>query len=151
MKQHKLFVYLESFTPREQEKFRQFVFSPYINQHQKTQELLEIALQQSRDGARQYSPQEIFKILHPDEPFAEQKLHNYLSSLKKLFLRFLAYEAFEHQTYMEDLLVLEEANRRNLFDLFGSRVKQLEKQLDTLAITRARLAEEQKPIRHFKK
>lgn len=131
MKQHKLFVYLESFTPREQEKFRQFVFSPYINQHQKTQELLEIALQQSRDGARQYSPQEIFKILHPDEPFAEQKLHNYLSSLKKLFLRFLAYEAFEHQTYMEDLLVLEEANRRNLFDLFGSRVKQLEKQLDT--------------------
>lgn len=130
MKQSKLFVYLESFSSREQEKFRQFVLSPYINQHLKTRELLEIALEQSRDGAHQYSPREIFKILHPDEPFSEQKLHNYLSSLKKLFLKFLAYEAFERQNYMEDLLVLEEANRRNLFDLFGNRVKQLEKQLE---------------------
>ena len=130
MKQSKLFVYLESLSSREKERFRQFVHSPYLNQHQKTRELLEIALQQAESDARQYTPQKIFKILHPDESFSEQKLHNYLSSLKKLFLRFLALEAFDRQPFLEDLLVLEEANRRNLFDLFNNRVKQLEKNLE---------------------
>jgi hypothetical protein len=130
MKQSKLFIYLESLSSREKEKFRQFVNSPYLNQHQKTRELMEIAFQQSEPGALQLTPTKIFKILHPEVPFSEQKLHNYLSSLKKLFLRFLALEAFDRQPFLEDLLVLEEANRRKLFDLFNNRAKQLEKDLE---------------------
>lgn len=131
MKQSKLFKYLEALTPREREKFRQLVFSPYINQHQKTQELLDIALKGLEDDDETLTSEQVFERLSPEEPYSEQKLHNHLSSLKKLFLRYLAFEALEQQPFLEDLLVLEEANRRNYFDLFINRAKHLEKQLET--------------------
>ena len=101
MKESKLFKYIAALSGKDQEKFRQFVVSPYINQHQKTQELLDFALRRISAGKEPLAPEKLFAKLFPGEPFEEQKLHNLLSGLKKLLLRFLALEELENKPFQE--------------------------------------------------
>ncbi len=130
MKESKLFKYIAALPGKEQEKFRQFVFSPYINQHQKTQELLDHALRRISAGKAPLSAEKLFAKLFPGEPFEEQRLHNLLSGLKKLLLRFLAWEELENKPFQEEVLAIEGSHRRNLFDLFSNRTKLLNKKLE---------------------
>ena len=130
MKHSKIFQYISALSAREQEKFRQFVFSPYTNQHQKSQELLEYLLSSLNRGKTEIAPEKAFAKLFPKEPYDEQKLHNLLSNLKKLFLRFLALDELEQKPFLEDILTLEACNRKNFSKLLISRTRQLDKKLE---------------------
>ncbi len=46
MEQSRLIKYIQELAPKERERFREFVLSPYFNQHKKTTELLEVVLDQ---------------------------------------------------------------------------------------------------------
>ena len=128
MEQSKLIKHIKALTPKDREKLREFVHSPYFNQHQKTQELLQILLDRMEDIA-EYSKEKIFELLFPNERYDEQRLHNLMSSLKKLFQRFIGFEQLEQNPLLEELLTVEGANRRNQFELLTNRAKQLEKHL----------------------
>lgn len=130
MQQSRLTKYLEALSPRDRDRFRQFVYSPYFNQHGKTQELLDLILQKTGKGA---SPDRkvLFAGLFPGEAFEEQKLHNLMAGLMKLYHRFLAVEFFQKEPFTEEVYTLEGANEQRQFDVLTNRARQLEKQLES--------------------
>lgn len=130
MKNAKIFQYINALSAKDRERFRLFVFSPYLNQHQKSRELLEYLLNLADKKDASIQAERVFKKLFPKEPFDEQKLHNLLSNLKKLFLRFLALDELEENPFVEDILVLDACNRKNFFGLLNSRARQLDKKLE---------------------
>ncbi|MCB0609466.1 MAG: hypothetical protein H6562_14890 [Lewinellaceae bacterium] len=131
MESSKLVKFLADITPKERERFRQFVISPYINQHEKTTELMKIILDAiDRGTEKSLDKCKVFKKLFPGVKYDEQQLHNIMSYLKKLYHKFLAYEMFEQSDFQEELFALEAAFESNQFDLLKNRGKQLEKTLE---------------------
>lgn len=129
MENSRLVRYIRELTPKQREKFRQLVVSPYFNQHQKTIELLDILLKEIDRAKPALSKKQVFKALFSRRPYDEQQLHNIMSYLKKLYHKFLAYSYFEERTFQEEVMTLEAAYEGNQFDLLKNRGKQLEKQL----------------------
>ena len=127
MHQSKLVRYIRELPAKKRERFRQFVSSPYFNQHQKTIEMLEYIIKQIERSNPKLDRQEVFKQLFPREKYQEQKLHNVMSYLKKQYHRFLAIQYFEEQDFSEAIYTLEAAFDSNQFDLLKNRAKQLEK------------------------
>lgn len=129
MQQSRLVKLIKELPLKEQDRLEQFVFSPYFNQHEKTQKLLKIILAGLDKPEIRLDRNYVFKKLFPGEPFNEQKLHNVMSYLKKLYHRFLAYQFIEEQKYLEQLLTLEYAFDNNQYDLLKNRAKLMDKAL----------------------
>lgn len=130
MYQSRLVKYILQLTPKEKETFHQFVISPYFNQHKKTIALLKIIQAGEDNPKKKLEKHKVFKKLFPGLAFEEQKLHNTMSYLMKLYHRFLAYQYFEEQDFQEQLYTLEAAYFNNQFDLFKNRANQLQKLLN---------------------
>lgn len=132
MKDSKLVDYIGRLNPREKERFRLFVQSPYFNQHEKTTLLLDLLLKHEESEPAQAAMlgrEAVFTRLFPGEEYDEQVLFNVMSYLKKLYHRFLAFEKFEEDDLDEELLTMEAAFAKNQFDLLKNRSKQMEKKL----------------------
>ena len=129
MQDSRLIKYIQELSGKEKERFKQFVYSPYFNQHLKTQELLDLILSSQNGKADRLERHNAFKYIFPGEKYNEQKLFNVMSYLKKLFNRFLAFEYLEKKKFLEQTLTLEDAFENHRFDLLANRGKQLEKQL----------------------
>lgn len=130
MYQSRLVKYILQLSNKEQETFQQFVISPYFNQHKKTMALLKIILAGSDYPEKKLAKEKVYKKLFPSQAFDEQKLHNTMSYLMKLYHRFLAYQYFADQPFQEQLYTLEAAYFSNQFDLLKNRANQLKKTLD---------------------
>lgn len=128
--QSKIVRYISEIPVRDRERFYQFTCSPYFNQHDKTRELLEIVLEYIDKPNGQMDRDKLFGRLFPGEEQDEQKLHNVMSYLKKLYNRYLAYQYLESQPLREQLFTLESAYEVNQFDLLTNRAKQLEKAIE---------------------
>ncbi|MFN7120017.1 MAG: hypothetical protein ACK4TA_24700 [Saprospiraceae bacterium] len=128
--QSKIIKYIRELPARELEEFCQFVASPYFNQHDKTKALLDIILENREHSNGALEREQLFKRLYPKEKFDEQKLHNVMSYLKKLYHRFLAQQYFEKQPLLEQLFTARAAYDANQFDLFMNRAKQLDKNIE---------------------
>jgi hypothetical protein len=128
--QSKIIRYVGDLSPKEREHFYQFVNSPYFNQHEKTRELLDLILANLDHPNGMPERDQLFKRLFPREPFDEQKLHNVMSYLKKLYHRFLAQQFYEKQAFQEQLFTLESAYEKSKFPLFNNRIKALEKSIE---------------------
>ena len=126
----KIVKYISEISVRERERFYHFICSPYFNQHDKTRELLDIVLEYIERPNGQLERQALFNRLFPGEPHDDQKLHNVLSYLKKLYNRFLAFRYLENQPLREQLFTLESAFEVNQFDLLTNRAKQLQKSVE---------------------
>jgi hypothetical protein len=125
---------------KEREQFRLFVSSPYFNLHKKTTEFLDIILKQLDAGKIDLLEKEkIFKKLFPKDKYDEQKIHNLMSGLKKLLLRFLALQQYESKENVEEIYALEWAYKRNQFELLTNRAKQLEKKFDNEVVQKTEL------------
>ena len=131
MDQSRLIKYIQELAPKERERFREFVLSPYFNQHKKTTELLELILYQlDKKSGKGLEKEVVYKKLFPKEGFDEQKLHNVMSYLKKLYHRFISQQYLEGLDFQEQLFTLEYAYANNRFDLLTNRSKQLGKTLE---------------------
>ncbi len=129
MVESRLVKFIKTLSAKEQERFRLFVQSPFFNQHQKTINLLEIILKGIENKRGELAKPKVFKKLFPKMEYDEQKLHNVMSYLKKLFYRFISIQHFEKQDFQEPLMTLEAAFSNNQFDLLKNRGKQMEKDL----------------------
>lgn len=144
MKESKLLEYIGRMDPRDRDRFRSFVQSPYFNQHEKTIQLLDLVLKgldntsTSSGYPTSLERKAVHKQLFPGEPYDEQQLFNVMSYLKKLHHRFLAYEKFGEEELEESLLTLEAAFSKNQFDLLKNRSKQIEKRLEKYAFQDSR-------------
>lgn len=129
MQQSRIIKYIEALPARERERFRLFVQSPYYNQHQPTIELLDIVLEALDGDKEQLERRKVYRRLYPKRRYHEQTIHNLLSSLMKLYQKFLAAENLEKGTFTQELATLQEAHDINQFDLFTNRAHQLKKKL----------------------
>jgi hypothetical protein len=130
MQQSKLFQHLEALPPKERERFRTFVYSPYFNQHEKTIQLLDILLKfMNSSKKKKLTRAGVFDQLFPGEAYDEQQMHNVMSYLKKLYHKFLAIRHFEGEGLQEQLYTVEQAYAFNQYDLMKNRSRQLEKKL----------------------
>lgn len=130
MQQSRIVKFVKELSPRERERFYQFVHSPYFNQHEKTSQLLDILLSRLNET----EGEEVERVLlhgqlFPGQPYDEQKLHNVMSYLKKLYNRFLAFEYLERHPLEEQILTLESAYENARFELLANRAKQMDKTL----------------------
>lgn len=129
MEQSKIVKFIEELTPKSRERFRQFVHSPYFNQHEPTTQMVEIILDALDKPKLKLDRQRVFRKIFPKKSYNEQRLHNLLSYVKKLYVRFLAHEEMDRYPFLEQALALEGAYERNQFDLLVNRAKYLEKSL----------------------
>jgi len=128
MRQSRLVKRLENLDSRQKEQFSKFVNSPYFNQHDKTVKLLNlifIALEKQKPTNLERA--KIFQKLYPQEKYEEQKLHNVMSYLMRLYHRFLALQRFEGQEFEESVSTLEQAYKESELDVFTNRSKLFEK------------------------
>lgn len=123
----KIVRYIQQLSAKDRERFYLFVSSPYFNQHDKTRELLDLILEKIENVGQILDREKIYKRLFPREAFDEQKLHNVMSYLKKLYNRFLAQQHYEKQPFREQLYTLEAAYDMNALDILLNRAKVLEK------------------------
>lgn len=130
MQQSRLIRAINNLSSRQQEQFRNFVISPYFNQHEKTIELLEIIQAELKKKEPNLDREAVFKKLFPKQEYEEQKIHNVMSYLMRLYHKFLAHEHFENQQLAEQLFTLEEAYETGRWDVFKNRAKFLEKTLE---------------------
>lgn len=131
--QSKIIKHIKELSAKDRERFYQFVASPYFNQHDTTRALLDLILENVDRSNTALEREKLFKKLFPREAFDEQKLHNVMSYLKKLYHRFLAQQFYEKQPLREQLFTLEAAYENNTFDLLTNRAKILEKTIEQQA------------------
>lgn len=131
MLESKLLKNIKKLDSKTKERFKTFVTSPYFNQHKKTIELLNYLYKHMNTKRPERLNREyVFKKLFPNQAYSEQILFNVMSSLKKLYHRFLAQQRFEEQAFQEDNYLLEACFLKHEFDLLKNRSKKLDKQLD---------------------
>jgi hypothetical protein len=133
MQDSKLVKNISDLPQKDRERFRQFVISPFFNQHKPTLELLDHLLKTIDKAKPDFNRESIFKKIYPKEnAYDEQKLHNVMSNLKKLYHRFLAIDQFEKEPLLEELYTLASASDRNQFELMINRAKLLDRQFEEL-------------------
>ncbi len=131
MSQSRVVNYIKDLSPKQRDRFRQFVFSPYFNQHEKTKELLTIVLKQvNKKNGKGLDRHSLFKLVFPGVAYDEQKLFNVMSYLKRLYQKFIAYQQLENDDLQEQLFTLEGAFENAQSSLFNNRAKVLEKRLE---------------------
>ena len=130
MYQSKLGKYIKAMSPKNRERFRLFANSPYFNQHEKTASLLDLFLKHIDTKPKALEKEAAFRRLFPGQPYDEQQIHNLMSYLKKLYLRFIAYEHVEQKRHYEQVYAIEAAYADHQFDILTNRGKQLQKKLE---------------------
>lgn len=130
MEDSRLVRYIGQLDAKERERFKQFVLSPYFNQHKPTISLMQLILKQLDRSKPNLRKEYVYDKLFPNTAYDEQQLYNVMSYLMKLLHRFLAHQQLENTPFQEDVLTLEWTYDRHQFDLFKNRGKALQKQLD---------------------
>lgn len=115
---------------RERERLRQFVASPYFNQHKRTEQLLALILRELEAKRPLLGKERVFKKIFPGQAYREQPLADVMSSLMKLINRFLAVEQLDEEPFVVEVLTLRRAEAVNRFDLLKNRGKRLKRLLE---------------------
>lgn len=111
---------------RERERFRQFVNSPYFNQHKLSKKLLDLMLEGIELGGQALDRKRLHKKLFGKESeFQEQRLADIMSGLMKLLSKFLAVEQLEEEPFLGEVLTLKRADASGRYDLFKNREKRM--------------------------
>lgn len=130
MTESKLARQLAAMHSREQERFRQFVASPYFNQHQTTQQLLDLLLEGIEQGGDALDRKRLFrKLFGRNTPYKEQRLADLMSGLMKLLGQFLSVEQLKEEPLMAEVLTLRRAEANGRYDFLKSRYKRLGRML----------------------
>ncbi|MGK0364460.1 MAG: hypothetical protein ACI85O_001517 [Saprospiraceae bacterium] len=125
MIKNKIVQYLQTLNSSETRKFRDFVYSPYFNKHQKTKDFLDLLLVGLKKNEMALDRKIIFAQLFPKLDFDEHKLNNVVSFLQRLFVRFCAIEKFETKKWGVLTVGLEAAKEGGQNKLFERIANQL--------------------------
>ncbi|MEM6394709.1 MAG: hypothetical protein AAF741_00075 [Bacteroidota bacterium] len=117
---------LSAMDGRERERFRQFVNSPYFNQHEPTKKLLDNILESLPIGEQALSRERLHrKVFGRSVEYQEQRLADVMSSLMKLLSKFLAVEQLEEDSFLSEVLTMKRAEALGRYSLLKSRDKRL--------------------------
>lgn len=122
---------LSAMDGRERERFRQFVNSPYFNQHEPTRKLLDTILEGLPIGEQALDRERLHKkVFGKKVAFQEQRLADVMSSLMKLLAKFLAIEQLDEDPFLSEVLTLKRAEAQGRYSLLKSRDKRLKRLIE---------------------
>ncbi|MEO1218541.1 MAG: hypothetical protein AAFY45_33735 [Bacteroidota bacterium] len=131
MKNNRIIVLLKSLNKREFNKFVLYVSSPFFNQSARLVKLINYLAGLYPDFPPKLTSKEILfkKLYGTNEAFEDQKIHDQLSQLLKLFEGFLAQLQLKEQPEKAELQLLDALKQRNLDKQFQRVYRRMEERL----------------------
>ncbi|MFN4256350.1 MAG: hypothetical protein ACK4Q5_15220 [Saprospiraceae bacterium] len=116
MQNTKLLAAVRTLTPRERQRWREFVFSDFVCKHLKTRELCELVLAAAPgfDSPELDKRTAFARIFGASEAYNELKINNLISDLLALLHDFLAYEKFATRPALQKPALLDALLERDL-------------------------------------
>lgn len=131
MKDSKLFVLLRTLSADEMRWLNKFVKSPFHNSNQHVVHLYELLRKHHPELPHpKLSKEALFKKLFPKASFDIQRLRLVMHRLAKQVEAFLVAMRLREQSFEQDKLLVAELSRRNTFELFQKKTKELLQQLE---------------------
>lgn len=122
---HKIFELLSNLDRKEMTRFREFADSPYHNKHRDVRALTEyLSRIFPQFNERNCRRETIWNAVAPDRPYDFAQLALLFTYTRRLLDDFLMQEQFWRQPDQQNLLLLSELRRRNLFDLYEKKLRQ---------------------------
>ena len=108
-----------------------FINSPYFNTNSNITKLFGLIRKQHPDPEQEKIEKEVlFSKLFPGKPYNEQIMKNLSSQLLQLTLEFLGINKYRNKNINDkELDILSELNAKRLDNIFGSKLKKIEKDL----------------------
>ncbi|MEO0776079.1 MAG: hypothetical protein AAF146_05925 [Bacteroidota bacterium] len=116
MQRSKLIQQLRPLKPRELQRFRDFVFSPFFNKNQKVRTVCSAILSFAPDfESPQLNRPALFQLLYPDSEYSDGRINNVLSDLFQLLHQFFTQLQLERTPSLQvhfllDQLLLRESH-----------------------------------------
>lgn len=117
---------LSQLSPQEMAQFRDFVYSPYFNKHEKTRVLFDYLLKLNSWESTKLAKEKVFAKVFPKQPYEEQLLSNVISYLLRLVRQFYVQKQLEKEPYEQQLNLLTmslDAGQEKLFSLTANKAK----------------------------
>ena len=132
MKNNRIIVLLKSLNKREFNRFVLYVKSPFFNQSARLVKLINYLASIYPDFPPKLISKEILfkKLYGSKESFEDQKIHDQLSQLLKLFEGFLAQLQLKEQPEKAELQLLDALKQRNLDKQFQRVYRRMEERLN---------------------
>ena len=129
MQNSRLVSLLKTLTKGELRKFRLYVESPYFNQNPRLCTLIQLLFQASPgfSGERMSKEYVFAQLFGAEKRFEEQKLHDQMSGLVRLFDQFIAQQNYEKSHTSVSRHLLEALDKRQLSDHFSRVFKRTHK------------------------
>lgn len=122
---------MASLTPEEFQQLRKGVHSPFFNTNPSVTGLFEAVRKEYPDfDSSPKAMKRVFKKLFPKEAFNEPKLRRLFTFLKRVVERVMACMEVEQDVYVRGKLLNQSFQKRNLYDLFVLKTKELLEQTD---------------------
>lgn len=122
---------LKTFSENEVKLFEEFLDSPFFNKNRKVIQLFKILKQYHPDYEdEKISNRQLFRSLFKNLVFKESHVRNLFSDLNILAEKFIQYNRM-NKNYTFDKLLMEELNERDLAELLETKIKILEKKIDS--------------------
>jgi len=122
---HKIFELLSNLDRKEMTRFREFADSPYHNKHRDVRALTEyLSRIFPQFNERNCRRETIWNAVAPDRPYDFAQLALLFTYTRRLLDDFLMQEQFWRQPDQQNLFLLSELRRRNLFDLYEKKLRQ---------------------------
>ncbi|MEM1323442.1 MAG: hypothetical protein AAGG75_24460 [Bacteroidota bacterium] len=114
MKQTNLCLLLSELSTRERTKFKEYVFSPYFNKHQRLRRLCEYLLRHAPDFEHpDLDRRQVYTVVYEEKDFKELRFNNLVSDLLQLLYDYLAQRAYDRQPPLKKQLLLTELRERD--------------------------------------
>lgn len=130
MKNSKFIDLFKILSPKEQKKFKAYVFSPFFNKNEKIRMLLETIYEvKPTFDHPNLQKQSLHQLLFKTDHYNEYQINNIISDLSKLLYDFLAYQQYEKDKQRKKSLLLEEMLEReelNQFNRISNSYQQLQ-------------------------
>ncbi|QQS28752.1 MAG: hypothetical protein IPM47_18205 [Sphingobacteriales bacterium] len=130
MQNHKLFVLLNSLSPKEMRQLRKLVISPYFKKHGKCIEFFDLLHSLHPDFTDEnLNLAVLYKILYPNEPFNSQRLRDIMSYLVEIVEHFLALSYLKQEPLEKSRILINKLYRNNMLDSLSYEIRIAEKYL----------------------
>ncbi|MEO8446519.1 MAG: hypothetical protein ABI528_03440 [bacterium] len=127
MKQNDSILILKSFSENEVRQFEDYINSPFHNKNKKVIEFFNILVKyHPLYKTKDISKENLFKEMYGKTKYREPYIRNLFSDLNLLSEGFLQ-QIHAKENYGYEKMVIEELNKRNIFDVMEKKIRMLEK------------------------
>lgn len=127
MSSNKLIRNLEKLSRKEMTRFKDFVFSPYLNKHEEVRRLVAYLSEvYPRLDEKKCAKELLYKSVFDEGKYSEKLLAPVLTYTQRLLEQFWAYEEFKNDSYFQRYLYLRQLRAQQAFGPYERLFKELQ-------------------------